>query len=277
MCLTLASEQAVDSKKCSEGLRSFLCADSCDLSVKDNTDILYAIYKWDVQSVKCKMRFDQSTAATEIEGPSYIVIILHVPALIPWLHRTEAALQLSQNTALFKACAVYTCDVSKRGLDEHLMTEGHHLYINCARLEKKRGICGSPVCWVLFERNELVRLIILSEIVILVTCTRVVTVFLRHVHLKVSFSPPLFLKHGLIVNGTAAHSPAPPIRSSCPTRHLLPAKGLYNVPPPKKSATNMFTLTMETEMIPKRRVILNIRRRSFKINFSRKKKKEQEI
>jgi hypothetical protein len=49
----------------------------------------------------------------EIDGLSLVFIDFDVPALTPRLHRSEAALELSENIALFAVCAIYTCVISK--------------------------------------------------------------------------------------------------------------------------------------------------------------------
>jgi hypothetical protein len=58
------------------------------------------VYEGGIPSDQCKMIIDRSMSTREVDGLSLIFIGLNVPALKPLLHRTEAALQLSENISL---------------------------------------------------------------------------------------------------------------------------------------------------------------------------------
>jgi hypothetical protein len=60
----------------------------------------------------------------EIDRPSVSIIDLHVPALTPRIHCSEATLQCSEK---------YRCR-PRTDQDEFQMPLGHHLYIGCAML-----------------------------------------------------------------------------------------------------------------------------------------------
>jgi hypothetical protein len=47
-------------------------------------------------------------SAGEIDGLSLILFDFYVPTLTPRLHRSEAALDLSENIALFVTCTIQT-------------------------------------------------------------------------------------------------------------------------------------------------------------------------
>jgi hypothetical protein len=53
------------------------------------------------------MSLDRSTSVREVDGLSLMLIDLYVPALTPRLHCSEAALQFSENTALFAICCIH--------------------------------------------------------------------------------------------------------------------------------------------------------------------------
>jgi hypothetical protein len=52
-------------------------------------------------------------SAGELDGLSLVFIDFNVPALTPRLHRSEAALELSENITLFAVCRIYTFVVIK--------------------------------------------------------------------------------------------------------------------------------------------------------------------
>jgi hypothetical protein len=52
-------------------------------------------------------------SAGEIDGLSLVFIDFYVPALTPRLHRSEAALELSENMVLFAVCTIYTYVISE--------------------------------------------------------------------------------------------------------------------------------------------------------------------
>jgi len=87
----------------------------CNFSIKNYTEIFYNFYKEDVPSYQCGTSLDRSMTTGEADGLSLILIDLHVPALTPRLHSIKAALQLSQNVALFAICCIYTRVISKEG------------------------------------------------------------------------------------------------------------------------------------------------------------------
>jgi hypothetical protein len=62
------------------------------------------VYKGDVPSIQCKTNLDRSISAGETDGLSLVLIDFDVPALAPRLHRSEAALELPENIALFAVC-----------------------------------------------------------------------------------------------------------------------------------------------------------------------------
>jgi hypothetical protein len=73
----------------------------CNFPIKNYTEIVYIFYKGNIPSFQCKMSLHRSTSTGEVDGPSLILIDLYVAALTPRLHCIEAALQLSENIALF--------------------------------------------------------------------------------------------------------------------------------------------------------------------------------
>jgi hypothetical protein len=94
-------------KKCSEGLGlDHLNINSpCNPPVKDYTELIYLIYKLDVPSVQCKMFLRRSNSVREIDCLSLIFIDYYVRALTPCVN--QAALELSNNIALFVLCGIY--------------------------------------------------------------------------------------------------------------------------------------------------------------------------
>jgi hypothetical protein len=71
-----------------KALASIICM--CNIHVtffyQDYTKILYAIYKWNISSIHCKMRHRQLTTAREVDPLCLIFINFDIPALTLGLH-----------------------------------------------------------------------------------------------------------------------------------------------------------------------------------------------
>jgi hypothetical protein len=73
------------------------------------------VYKGDFPSVTYKTSLNRPKSAGEIDGLSLVLVDVYVPALTPRLYRSEAALELSENIALFAVCTIYTRVISEDG------------------------------------------------------------------------------------------------------------------------------------------------------------------
>jgi hypothetical protein len=71
--------------------------------------------KGDVTSIQCTIGLNWSTSEREIDGLRLTLINFYVSALTPLLHRSGAALHLSENMTLFMLCDIYA-----RALGDHL-------------------------------------------------------------------------------------------------------------------------------------------------------------
>jgi hypothetical protein len=92
--------------------RSFYMNSACHFYLKNYTEIFRIVYKGNVPSFQYKTRLDRSTSMVEVDGLSLIFIDLYVLVLTLCLHCSEAALQLSENTASLDICFVYTCTIT---------------------------------------------------------------------------------------------------------------------------------------------------------------------
>jgi hypothetical protein len=77
-------------------------------SIKDYTEVFYMIYKEDILPVQYTriMSFERSTSTREIVLLNLKFIIFNVPALTLLLHRSEVALQFSENVTFLDVCTI---------------------------------------------------------------------------------------------------------------------------------------------------------------------------
>jgi hypothetical protein len=93
------------SKLCYDWPRKFL--------IKDYTEILYTIYKWNVPSIQCKKRLRWSNLIQEVDCPSLVFIDFNVPTLTPGHHWVQAMLEFSENIAFLVFCHIKASVISK--------------------------------------------------------------------------------------------------------------------------------------------------------------------
>jgi hypothetical protein len=76
--------------------------------IKDYTEIIYTIYKWDVPSIQYKKRLRRCPLMGELDRPSLVFIDLNIPALASGHQSVQAALELPDYVALLAVCRIQT-------------------------------------------------------------------------------------------------------------------------------------------------------------------------
>jgi hypothetical protein len=68
------------------GFENFYAQSPHNLLLEDYTEILYYIYRWNVPSIKCKMKCRWPNSMGEVDFLSFRLIDFYVPVLTPQLH-----------------------------------------------------------------------------------------------------------------------------------------------------------------------------------------------
>jgi hypothetical protein len=94
--------------KCSEGFGfdHFYEQSPCNRSIEDYTEVFSTIYKWNISSIRSKMRHRWTTIAREVDPLRLIFINFGFPAFTPGLHSAETALELSNNKSFLAICRI---------------------------------------------------------------------------------------------------------------------------------------------------------------------------
>jgi hypothetical protein len=102
---------------------------TCNLHVILLLKILHDSGRGYVPSVQREASLSWSKSVREVDGPSVISINFNVPVITPRLNKTETALQLSEDIALYMIRGIHTSTnvIRKERPDKRLVFWGHHL------------------------------------------------------------------------------------------------------------------------------------------------------